>query len=147
MGEMSDIARLVDSGEIDAAVEAAAGLVPDRVADLLFASGGYSNDMAPYDSFFRRWYRTLEHPYLRAAAAARFSEAYLTELAGVPGGEAFGAALVEDAIRATIAHTAAIMRGPEISEWAEPYVGVMTRARARAWHDAGRELERIRLPD
>lgn len=143
---MSEIARLVDAGQVDTAVAAAAGLSPRHVAELLFASGGYSNDMRPYDAFFRRWYQTLDDPFIRAAAAERFGDAYLTELAGVPGGEEFAARLVEESVRAVVRHLASLMRGPEIGEWAEPHVAVMTASRAAAWRHAADELMRVHLP-
>lgn len=147
MGEVSEISKLVDSGRIDEAVRAAGGLNPRLVADLLFDSGGFVHDMAPYDTFFRRWYQTLDSPFLRAEAAERFGDAYLTELAGVPGGEAFGAELVTTAIRDVIAHTVGLMRGPEVSEWAEPHVDVMPRGRALAWREAADRLSQVHLPD
>ncbi|WP_148061722.1 hypothetical protein [Curtobacterium sp. JUb34] len=147
MGEMSEIARLVDTGAIEAAVAEAQGLTPDRVADLLFASGGFAVDMAPYDAFVRRWYERLDSPYLRAAAAERFGDAYLTELAGVPGGEEFAAELTEAALRAVIAHTGRMMRGPAITDWAEPHVAVMSTARARSWREASMELAKVHLPE
>lgn len=144
---MSEIAHLVDSGQIETAVRAARGLAPRRVADELFASGGFSYDMEPYDAFFRAWYATLDSPFLRAEAAERFGDAYLTELAGVPGGESFGAELLPAALREVVAHVGRLMQGPEIADWAEPQVGAMSSARVRAWREAAARLASVRLPD
>ncbi|WP_433930193.1 hypothetical protein [Curtobacterium flaccumfaciens] len=144
--EMSEIASLVDGGRIGDAVRAARGLTPQRVRELLFASGGFMQDSGPYDEFFRRWYATLESPYLRAEAADWFCQAYLTELADVPGAEHYGAALSTDSKRAVRDHLAREMRGRNISDWSMSPEEPLSKTQVRAWSTAADELAAVRLP-
>ncbi|ROP61513.1 hypothetical protein [Curtobacterium sp. PhB115] len=143
---MTGIAALVDQGKIGDAVHEARGLTPQRVRELLFASGGFMRDSAPYDEFFRRWYATLESPYLRAEAADWFCQAYLTELADVPGAEQFGPALSTDSKREVVAHLAREMRGRNISDWSKSPEEPLSKAQVRAWRDASYELGAVRMP-
>ncbi|PCC28711.1 hypothetical protein CIK76_10880 [Glutamicibacter sp. BW80] len=53
-----DLAKLVDRGDIVAAVRAAQGLTPERVRPLLFG-GGFMKDSKPYAEFISRWYQSL----------------------------------------------------------------------------------------
>ncbi|MGP9651848.1 hypothetical protein ACT3TP_15340, partial [Glutamicibacter sp. AOP38-B1-38] len=54
-----DLAKLVDRGDIAAAVRAAQGLTPERVRPLLFSGGGFMKDSKPYAEFISRWYQSL----------------------------------------------------------------------------------------
>ncbi|TCU81982.1 hypothetical protein EDF51_104354 [Curtobacterium sp. PhB25] len=143
---MSTLADLVDAGKIGDAVQQARGLTPGRVRELLFASGGFMRDSGPYDEFFRRWYATLDSPYLRAEAADRFCQAYLTELADVPGAEQFGAALATESKRDVLGHLAKEMRGRNISDWSTSPEEPLSKAQVRAWADASYALASVRLP-
>lgn len=143
---MSGIADLVDAGKIGDAVQQAHGLTPQRVRELLFASGGFMRDSGPYDEFLRRWYATLESPYLRAEAADWFCQAYLTELADVPGAEQYGAALATESKRDVLEHLASEMRGRNISDWSTSPEEPLSKAQVRAWADASYVLASVRLP-
>ena len=98
-----ELADLIYQGNMDQAIELANQLNPDEIYNRIFRDDErHLHDEAPCDVFLRRWYQTLESPYLRAEAADCFVSAYTTQLAPVPNGEYIGAYMRTDSLRELI---------------------------------------------
>ena len=98
-----ELANLIYQGNMDQAIELANQLNPDEIYNRIFRDDErHLHDEAPCDVFLRRWYQTLESPYLRAEAADCFVSAYTTQLAPVPNGEYIGAYMRTDSLRELI---------------------------------------------
>lgn len=144
MGQMSnDIARLVNTGNINEALKAAEGLTPERVRSLLFSGDGFMKDSTPYGDFLSRWYESLNSPYLRAEAADWFAQAYLTEIADVKNAESIGAKMATESKREVIKHLAETIESDDIADWTMSPEKPLSRNQHSAWQKIARKLREL----
>ncbi|TFC80110.1 hypothetical protein E3O45_02960 [Cryobacterium sp. TMS1-20-1] len=132
---------------MDQAIELANQLNPDEIRNRIFRDDErHLHDEAPCDVFLRRWYQTLESPYLRAEAADCFVSAYTTELAPVPNGEYIGAYMRTESLREVITKIASAILGPELKDLDDTPEHPLDAASAEKWRAVGRILADIELP-
>ena len=147
MGVMSnELGKLVDRGDIDGALLAARGLTPKRVRELLLSGDGFMTNSAPYGEFISRWYNSLTSPYLRAEAADWFAQAYLTEIADVPGAEQTGAAMSTESKKGVIRYLAESIGGRDVADWATSPERPITQQQLGGWKAVAQQLREITLP-
>ena len=142
-----ELADLIYQGNMDQAIELANQLNPDEIYNRIFRDDErHLHDEAPCDVFLRRWYQTLESPYLRAEAADCFVSAYTTELAPVPNGEYIGAYMRTESLRELITKVASAILGPELKDLEDTPEHPLDAASAEKWRAVGRILADIELP-
>ena len=142
-----ELADLIYQGNMDQAIELANQLNPDEIYNRIFRDDErHLHDEAPCDVFLRRWYQTLESPYLRAEAADNFVSAYTTQLAPVPNGEYIGAYMRTDSLRELITKIASAILGPELKDLEDTPEHPLDAASAAKWRAVGRILADIELP-
>lgn len=142
-----ELADLIYQGKFDQAIELAKQFNPEEIRKrLLTDDERFVGHQAPCDVFLRRWYATLESPYLRAEAADCFVSAYTTELAPVPNGEYIGAYLRTESLRELIKKVASAILGPELKDLEETPEHPLDKASAEKWRAAGRILAGLDLP-
>jgi hypothetical protein len=142
-----ELADLIYQGNMDQAIELANQLNPDEIRKrILYDDERFLDDQAPCDVFLRRWYQTLESPYLRAEAANCFVSAYTTELAPVPNGEYIGAYMRTESLRELIRKVASAILGPELKDLEDTPEHPLDAASAEKWRAAGRILAELDLP-
>jgi hypothetical protein len=144
---MPGLADLIYQGNLDQAIELANQLNPDEIYNRIFRDDErFLDDQAPCDVFLRRWYQTLESPYLRAEAADCFVSAYTTQLAPVPNGEYIGAYMRTDSLRELITKIASAILGPELKDLEDTPEHPLDSASAEKWRAVGRILAELDLP-
>ena len=144
---MPGLADLIYQGNLDQAIELAKQLTPDEIRKRIFrADERHLHDEAPCDVFLRRWYSTIESPYLRAEAADCFVSAYTTELAPVPNGEYIGAYMRTESLRELIKKIASAILGPELKDLEETPDHPLDAASAKKWRAIGKILADLDLP-
>ncbi|KNY05729.1 hypothetical protein [Microbacterium sp. GCS4] len=147
---MSDV-RLVDlmyRGEFDEAIEVARPFTPDEIYNqILRDDDRHLITAGPCDEFIRRWYETIDSPYLRAEAADCFVSAFTTQLAPVPNGEYIGAYLRTASLRDLIQKVSSALLGIEIRDLEETPEHPLDPDSARRWRKAGRILAALDLPE
>ena len=142
-----ELADLIYQGNMDQAIELANQLNPGEIRNRIFCDDErHLHDEAPCDVFLRRWYQTLESPYLRAEAADCFVSAYTTELAPVPNGEYIGAYMRTESLRELIKKVASAILGPELKDLEDTPEHPLDAASAEKWRAVGRILADIELP-
>ena len=140
------ISRLVDRGEIDAALLAVKGLTPERVRQLLFSGDGFMINARPYGEFIARWYASLSSPYLRAEAADWFAQAYLTEIADIPHAEHLGALMSTESKRHVLEYLAETAAGKDLEDWAASPERPLSQKQLEGWKKISRQLRGLSFP-
>lgn len=143
----SELADLVYQGDLDQAIEVAEQLNPQEIYNRIFRDDDrHLDDEGPCDIFLRRWYATLQSPFLRAEAADCFVSAYTTQLAPVPNGEYIGAYMRTESLRELIKKVASAILGPELKDLEDTPEHPLDKASAEKWRVAGRILAELDLP-
>lgn len=141
------LADLIYHGHLNQAIEVAKRLNPVEIYNrILRDDDRHLDDEAPCDAFLRRWYSTLESPYLRAEAADCFVSAYTTQLAPVPNGEYIGAYMRTESMRELIKKVASAILGPELKDLEDTPEHPLDAGAAEKWRAAGRILAELDLP-